>query len=1270
MEGLADAQAPLPDRHLDAELGDDPLTERLRRVRHDLDPSPQIWEVPQRVVLDESGHPLEPCIQVRLQRCLLGDGHQHIGCEDELCFALARPTRTDFATLLLGLQPERLQVEEEGRRQVGLGLPLHRDRATAGWEEREELAIVRGGPRDATGHALRELREGPAQLRVDLPVALLQVLPGLAEHVIVETGPHPPDEAKDARGVRLLVTDDDADRAAGPRGGRCPVRVVMAELLSQFAADLVVAARDLVIATSELTGKFGRDLRDHVRKTQICSQGRCHRDHPLKNHISPAADESVRFPAMRPLDPGLRLLTLLFTDAVSSTEQQLRIGDHQADALRREHDAIVAREVERAHGSVVKSTGDGTFAIFVSPSEAISCSVAVQRSLAQRNLDATEPIGLRVGLATGEVMVEDGDVYGRAVNESARITAHAQGGQILCCGLTRRLAAPRSHHRIESIGEVLLKGFDEPSALFLVDWAEVSEPLVPLPATLARRQPFVGRESVLASVLELWTTTTSTRRPHMLILGGEPGVGKTSVLARFASDVFQTGATVLYGRCSENDIDSLRPIREALTTYVHTRGVPLEEEFGPEQRELARLVPELEAVTGPPPARELDHRVATAALFDAVAKWFVAICRVRPVLLVVDDGEWLDAQTAALIRWLADETQLGAILLAVAHRDQQPSATGEVANLMTSLRSTAGSLQTTRLGGLSGQEVTALVDLLQPTSADRAGQLHVGSGGNPLYLNELLRAMQPGAASPGAGSRSPDIAELVLRRVDALPSACVEMLEAAAVLGQEFDVAAIEQMLTWPSDETYKVLDDLVRNDLLREPSSSDVRLEFAHAVVREQIYERLTRVRRLAIHRRAADALEHLSEIGAPVPAREVARHHAEAATSSGLDAALMWCGRAASEATDRLAYEEAGHWYDVGLELLGRLHPAESSEHVELLIARAIASQRAGEKGTRRRFLHAADVARRLDDEAGVLRIALSFDRGFFAHVGRADHERMRILREALSSSSTPPDARACLLALLASELTWDDPGCDRFAMSDEALDLARQTGDAATLLRVLSLRMPTIWSLDTHDEVVANVDELGALTAESDDLVLRGRYLTYRFGAAAESGDFGDLATVVEDLTEIGRYLRLPDARWHAATLRASLALFNGQLDEARAAAQESLEWGQRANQPEALLFWAAVELEVRRLSGGLDELVEQLQTVRTTASEGGYSATRFLFEAGHATEAREDYARAVRTSWTIPRTIHGGTTLLNLGYLASRFEDVRQAEHFLALLEPYR
>jgi class 3 adenylate cyclase len=970
------------------------------------------------------------------------------------------------------------------------------------------------------------------------------------------------------------------------------------------------------------------------------------------------------------LESGLQVVTLLTTDAVSSTEQQLRLGDHRGDELRRERDDLVAREIERSRGVVIKSTGDGTFAAFASPSEALSCAVAVQRSVARRNLAATERVEIRVGLATGEVVAEGGDVFGRAAIESTRITAQAGAGEILCCGLTRQLAAPRSTCPIESAGEAVLKGFATPVPVFRVGWAEVFEPVVPLPAAIAgRRQPFVGRSSVLAAASELWMKTTSTQRPHVLILGGEPGVGKTCALSRLADNVFRTGATVLYGRCTENDIDSLRPIREALAQYVAARHDSLADELGSGRNELVRLAPELEEVAGVPDAQASDHRAATAALFDAVAQWLGAASRVRPILFLIDDAEWLDAQTAKLLRRLAEESDVGPLLIAIAHRDREPLATGELVKLVTLLRSTASSAETMRLTGLSSEESAELVGLVQPSHSDRSKRLHVDSGGNPLYLLELLRAVEPVHDRASLEGGPNDATELVLRRVDRLPPEFVSVLEAGAVLGQSFDVTSIERMLGWPTDDTYRTLDGLVRNELLHETTSTDVRFEFAHAVVRDAVYARLTKVRRIGHHRKAADSLEALAATGRPVPPRDIARHHLAAAPSRSVEPALGWCRRAARDATDRLAYEEAGRWLESGLELFGQLHPRPNADYFELVLERAVASQRAGERGTRDRFLHAAEIAQSLGDAQGLVRVALAFDRGFFATLGRADQRRIQILREAISLASDSPKDRACLLALLASELTWDDPDGARFAFSEEALEIARAAGDHATLLRVLSLRPPTIWALDTYNDVLASVDELGELTRKDSDPVLEGRYLTFRFGAAAEGGEFRSLPGVVDRLGELAWFLRLPDALWHATLLRANLALLDGRLSEARTLATESLEWGRRARQPEAMMFYAAVELEVRRLCGGLDEMIPQLELARGTAANGGYSATRFLYDAGHANAAREDYARAVRGPRTMPNTINGGPTVANLAYLAARFEDIPRADHFLQLLEPY-
>jgi class 3 adenylate cyclase len=970
------------------------------------------------------------------------------------------------------------------------------------------------------------------------------------------------------------------------------------------------------------------------------------------------------------LASGLRVVTLLTTDVVSSTEQQLRLGDHRSDELRRERDGLVAQEIERARGTVIKSTGDGTYAAFAAPSEALACAVAVQRALARRNLAASERVELRIGLATGEVVVEDGDVFGRAAIESTRITAQARGGEILCCSLTRELAAPRSTCPIEPAGEVALKGFSAPVPIWRVGWAEALEPVVPLPDALGgRARRFVGRSSILALAADLWATTAAGQRPHLLVLGGEPGVGKTSVLARFATDVHRSGATVLYGRCTENDIDSLRPIREALAQYAAARGAAHPDELGSGRTDLVRLLPELGPPAAAPTGEMADARAGTAALFDAVARWLGAASRVRPVLLVIDDAEWLDGQTGGLLRRLCEEEGLGPILLALAHRDREPLATGVLADLVTRLRSTSSTVETVRLTGLSVAESAALVARVSPAAGDQGDLLHRDSGGNPLYLLELLRAQGRAADDAAELSGARDLAELVLRRVDRLPPACVAVLEAGAVLGQSFEVDAIDGMMDEPTDDTLKRLDELVRSELLHEVGTTGVRFEFSHAVVREAVYDRLTHVRRIACHRRAAETLEGLVAAGHPVPARDIARHHQQTASPARIGPALAAFRRAARDATDRLAYEEVGRWLESGLDLYDKLHLPPDDEYVALLLERAIASQQAGERGTRRRFFRAAEAARAAGDAARLIRVALAFDRGFFATLGRADEDRIALLREARSLASGSPPDRACLLALLASELTWQDPAEERFTLADEALEQARAAGDRATLVRVLSLRPPTIWAPATHRELRAAVDELGELTGEHGDPVLEARYLTFRFGVTAEAGDLTALPGVIERLGQVAWFLRLPVVLWHVAILRANLALATGRLADARALAEESLDWGQRARQPEALMFYAAIELEVRRLCGGLDEMIPQLELARAGVETGGYSATRYLYDAGLATAAREDYSQAVRATWAMPKAIQGGPTVANLAYLAARFEDIASADRLLRLLEPY-
>ncbi len=167
------------------------------------------------------------------------------------------------------------------------------------------------------------------------------------------------------------------------------------------------------------------------------------------------------------------LLTILFTDVEASTALTQRLGDARARELLREHERMV-REALKAHGGAeVKTMGDGFMASFSSATKSLECAITMQRAFAEYNESAEEPIKVRVGLNAGEPIAEDADLFGTAVNEAARITATAKGGEILVSNVVRELAKGKDFLFADR-GEANLKGFDEPVRLYEVRWRETS----------------------------------------------------------------------------------------------------------------------------------------------------------------------------------------------------------------------------------------------------------------------------------------------------------------------------------------------------------------------------------------------------------------------------------------------------------------------------------------------------------------------------------------------------------------------------------------------------------------------------------------------------------------------------------------------------------------------------------------------------------------------------------------------------------------------------
>ena len=162
--------------------------------------------------------------------------------------------------------------------------------------------------------------------------------------------------------------------------------------------------------------------------------------------------------------------TILFTDMEGSTSLTQKLGDEKAVALLGRHDTMIREAVQETSGTVVKHTGDGLMVSFESVVRATECAIEVQRRFLTHNQDADDhPIRVRVGLAAGEPVTQDGDLFGAAVQLAARICATCDPDSILASGVVRDLSIGKGFHW-DLRGEVELKGFDEPVRVFELAW--------------------------------------------------------------------------------------------------------------------------------------------------------------------------------------------------------------------------------------------------------------------------------------------------------------------------------------------------------------------------------------------------------------------------------------------------------------------------------------------------------------------------------------------------------------------------------------------------------------------------------------------------------------------------------------------------------------------------------------------------------------------------------------------------------------------------------
>src|SRR5262245_5531447 len=433
----------------------------------------------------------------------------------------------------------------------------------------------------------------------------------------------------------------------------------------------------------------------------------------------------------------------MFTDLVGSTEL-LRDGADVADELQRAHRDTAQAAIDAYRGTVVKGVGDGVMAVFSSANDAIACAGAIQQSTERaRRRDPRHPL-VRVGLSAGDAIYDDEsrDWYGRPVIEAARLAAkgEAEGGQVLATGVLTLLAAESRADTLKPLGTRVLRGFDTPIDIYELVWEPAPMSVLPIPPAVERatRRPFVGRERELERLDQLGQDTAHAR---IVLISGEPGMGKTRIAAEFALRAYERGATVLWGGCEDELAVPYRPFVEALR-YWFDNADDAEARRILDRTDVVRLLPELstrfddlaEPLVG-------EGEFERLRLFEHVSEILSSVASGAPTVMVLEDMHWATEPTILMFRHVARHVSRSLMFVAT-YRETELDRLHPLATALGELRRDS-EVDRLALHGLDEVEVveylTRMMHESTPDTRALAALLQSGTNGNPFFIGETLR---------------------------------------------------------------------------------------------------------------------------------------------------------------------------------------------------------------------------------------------------------------------------------------------------------------------------------------------------------------------------------------------------------------------------------------------------------------------------------------------------------------------------------------------------
>ncbi len=809
----------------------------------------------------------------------------------------------------------------------------------------------------------------------------------------------------------------------------------------------------------------------------------------------------------------------------------------------------------------------------------------------------------------------------------------------------------------------------------------------PTRATAAARQTrqapaFVGRERELQRLVET-LDDANQGLGRIVLVSSEAGGGKTHLLEEFSRRAATTNHRIYYGWCWEGEgARPYWPWIQILRSLIATRSRDeLREQMGSGVLDIARILPSLRdklpELPESPPIQSDQERFR---LFDSITRFLSCVARNDGThVLILDDLQWADAPSLRLIEFLAHEMGDSPILLLGAYQDDEVTHPLSETLGVLARRSLFEQLS---LKGFTAPEIAQLLRVnsgVEP-SEELISAVAEKTDGNPFLVAEIVQLIkiQPNAFKAvveggGTFSLPQGVTAVVQRRLAMLPPEAHRVLAVAAVIGQEFSREVLLQAL----DEEWRLepLAKALRSSIVTEVPQALGRYRFTHVLVREALYEEIETSERALIHRRVAAILEQRQRMNLPSDLAEIAFHYSEGASPEEFEKAIAFARRAGERAVEQLAWEEASSHFRDALTQLEQRESQTANERCQLLLATAQSERRAGNlTRAREACTGAAELARQFDLPEVLGRAALGVQTPFDMMSGSVDTVEVSLLEDALRFHTDPQSlTRARLLARLSMAQYWGNDSELGLALAEEAVRIARNSGDPSTLAEALTAQLFAYSRPHFIDRQLDPDDEFARLAYESGDNNLMFRALLFRSEELLLRGDAQGMNRDLSELARVAEELRQPPEREFMEIIRATRLLIEGRVTESATVGTEALDLGAIGADISFRLTRALLRYGVFYEQLKLEKLEDEIRHLAETLRPGSIwfcALANLCGQIGKEEEARNLFDSLAAQGFSAVSPDFGWTVSMHhLAETCVRLHDSKQAAVLYRLLLPH-